>query len=135
MKRRIVWSMVAIVAVIVLGAIAFLNVFEQVPTTRHEPAKMEAWLNPFLALERTVTRLGRPVIHLQRSLAAKDLPERSTLILDRNHQHQIASAQTMDSWRAMFPATTAFTPRKNSETTAAETSGSGRDFTSASMPA
>ena len=94
MKRRIVWSMVAIVALIVLGAIAFLNVFEQVPTTRHEPAKMEAWLNPFLALERTVTRLGRPVIHLQRSLAAKDLPERSTLILDRNHQHQIASAQT-----------------------------------------
>ena len=93
MKRRIVWSVVAVVALIVLGAVAFLNVFEQVPSTRHEPAKMEAWLNPYLALERTLTRLSRPVIHLQRSLAAKDLPERSTLILDRNHQHQIASAQ------------------------------------------
>jgi hypothetical protein len=71
----------------------FLENFEQVPTSRWEPAQKEALRNPYLALERLFGQLGRPVKQIESSRLLDTLPPGGILILDNNRRRNVDPAR------------------------------------------
>jgi len=65
MKRTVIWSIVAVAVLATFGTLWFLQNFEQVPTSHWESAQKEALRNPYLAFERLLGQLGRPVTRLE----------------------------------------------------------------------
>jgi len=94
MTRRIVWSLVAVAVLATLGALWFLQNFEQVPTTNWEGPKKEALRNPYLALERLFGKLGRPIQRLKSPAALDTLPAGGVLILDNDRRRNVDPART-----------------------------------------
>ena len=100
MTRRIVWSLVAVAVLATLGALWFLQNFEQVPTTNWEGPKKEALRNPYLALERLFGKLGRPIQRVKSPAALDALPAGGVLILDNGRRRNVnpARAQRLLDW-------------------------------------
>ena len=100
MTRRIVWSLVAVAVLATLGALWFLQNFEQVPTTNWEGPKKEALRNPYLALERLFGKLGRPIQRLKTPAALDTLPTGGVLILDNDRRRNVdpARARRLLDW-------------------------------------
>lgn len=87
MKRRLLWITVLGIALVVLGAVAFFALFEEVPVTRQEAAQAEAQRNPYLALERFMQRMQRPLTRDNDATLLDRLPAGGgVLILDINRR-------------------------------------------------
>jgi len=93
MKRKLIWSLVALLVVATLLALWFVQNFEQVPTSRWEAPRKEALRNPYLALERLVGRLGRPLTRIDSPRALDALPAGGVLILDANRRRNLNPAR------------------------------------------
>lgn len=85
MTRRIVWITVLSLAFLVLVAAWFVSKFEQVPVEHWTPPAKEARRNPYLALERFMTSMGRPLARAENAALLDNLPAGGILILD-NHR-------------------------------------------------
>lgn len=94
MKRPLIWAVVAGLALLVLGTVAFFAMFEQVPTTRHEPPKGEARHNPYLALERFMQKMQRPLTRNNDAKLLDQLPAQGgVLILDAKRKAHLTPAR------------------------------------------
>lgn len=93
MTRRLVWSLLALVALLTLGGVWFVQNFEQVPNTHWEGPQKEALRDPYLALERLFGKLGRPVKQLKSPAALDRLPAGGVLILDDNRRRNVDAAR------------------------------------------
>jgi hypothetical protein len=93
MKRIFIWSLVAVAVLATLGTLWFLENFEQVPTSRWEAAQKEALRNPYLAFERLLSQLGRPVTRLESPRSLDALPAGGVLILDNNRRRNVDKAR------------------------------------------
>ena len=93
MKRRIIWSLVAIVGLATLVSVWFLQNFEQVPVRHREAPQKEARRNPYLAFERLLQELGRPIERLESPRALDQLPPQGILILDESRRRNVTQAR------------------------------------------
>lgn len=93
MKRPVIWVGVALLVLLTLGTIWFLDRFEQVPGSRWEGPHKEALRNPFLALERLAGELGRPATRIASPQRLDNLPEGAILLLDRNRRQNVSPAR------------------------------------------
>lgn len=93
MKRTVIWSAVAIIAAVTLATVWFLDNFEEVETTRWEREQKEARRNPFLALERLLQELGRPVVRVRSPAALDAIPGGGVVILDANRRRNVSQAR------------------------------------------
>lgn len=100
MTRKIVWSLVAVAVLATLAGLWFLQNFEQVPVTTREGPKKEALRNPYLALERLFSELGRPLERVQSPRLLDALPVNGVLILDSNRRRNVdpARAERLLEW-------------------------------------
>ena len=94
MKRRLIWSAIAFAVVATLSTLWFLDNFEQVPVKRWEGMKKEAIRNPYLASERLLAKLGRPVRRIHSPTSLDALPAGGVLLLDGNRRRNVDSART-----------------------------------------
>lgn len=93
MTRRIVWISVALLVLFGLGTAWFLTEFEQVPVKHRVKEQAEARRNPYLALERFLAGLGRPVARVKNAQALDELPAGGVLILDRQRRQHMGPAR------------------------------------------
>ncbi len=93
MTRRVAWITVAVLAVLVLGGTWVLSQFEEVDVPRRDAPAPEARRNPYLAFERFMTRMGRPVIRSGDPGLFDHLPPGGVLILDRNRRAHLTQAR------------------------------------------
>jgi Domain of unknown function (DUF4350) len=100
MTRKIVWSLVAVAVLATLAGLWFLQNFEQVPVTTREGPQKEALRNPYLALERLFSELGRPLERVQSPRLLDALPANGVLILDSNRRRNVdpARAERLLEW-------------------------------------
>ena len=100
MKRTVIWSLVAVVALATLTSLWFLQNFEQVPSSRWETPHKEARRNPYLALERLFEQLGHPIERINSPRSLDKLPTDGALILDENRRRNIdpARAERLLDW-------------------------------------
>jgi hypothetical protein len=94
MKRNIIWSLVAFAVIATLGSLWFLQNFEQVPTSHWEAAQKEAQRNPYLALERLLGKLGRPVTRIESPRTLDSMTNGGVLILDENRRRNVDPARS-----------------------------------------
>ncbi|CAI8871189.1 DUF4350 domain-containing protein [Methylocaldum szegediense] len=100
MTRKLIWSLIGVVALIVLVGTWFISHFEYVPvTTWQEPGK-EALRDPYLALGRLTERLGRPLVRISNALALDQLTPGGVLLLDRNRRIHVNArrAEALFEW-------------------------------------
>jgi len=100
MTRKIVWSLVAVAVLATLAGLWFLQNFEQVPVTTRTGPQKEALRNPYLALERLFSELGRPIERVQSPRLLDALPANGVLILDSNRRRNVdpARAERLLEW-------------------------------------
>ncbi|MDR1936769.1 MAG: DUF4350 domain-containing protein [Candidatus Accumulibacter sp.] len=89
MSRRVIWTAVVAAALATLAALWFFGNFERVPVKRHEGMQKEARRNPYLALERLFSRLGRTVTRVGNPAALDALGEDEVLILAWRRQRLV----------------------------------------------
>lgn len=82
-----------IILAVILGAVVLAACgwwisthFERVAVTRDTPPEPEAQHNPYLALERFMTRMGRSIVSTGDVRTLDKLPPHGVLILDRHHR-------------------------------------------------
>lgn len=93
MTRRIVWMAVLLLALVVVGGAWFLANFEQVPVQERTEEEAEARRHPYLALERFLGRLGRPLSRQDNARALDGLAAGGVLILDRQRRQHMTPAR------------------------------------------
>jgi hypothetical protein len=93
MTRRVVWSVLLAVAFAVLVITWFLAKFEQVPIERWTPPAKEARRNPYLALERFMSTMGRPLARAENAAFLDKLPAGGVLILDSHRRAHLSPAR------------------------------------------
>lgn len=103
MTRRIVWLSVLALAVLVIGTAWFLTEFEQVPVKHRTGEQLEARRNPYLALERFLEQMGRPLTRVSRTDMLDQLSPNGVLILDCCRRSQM-SPQRVDRLLAWVAA-------------------------------
>lgn len=103
MTRRIVWISVLVLAVFTIGTAWFLTTFEQVPVKHRTGEQLEARRNPYLALERFLERMGRPLTRVGRTDMLDHLAADGVLILDCCRRSQM-SPQRVDRLLAWVAA-------------------------------
>lgn len=94
MTRRMVWSALLLVAAVVLLGSWFVAKFEQVPAERWTPPAGEARRNPYLALERFLNDMGRPLQRATDATRLDRLPAGGVLILDSHRRAHLSPART-----------------------------------------
>jgi len=82
MTRRTIWIIAIALVALTLGALGFITYFEQVPVKHRSPPDAEALRNPYLALERFMQRMGRPLERHGDARLLDRLPPGGLLILD-----------------------------------------------------
>jgi hypothetical protein len=87
--RRIVWSVVLVLALLTLGASWFVSHFERVPVKEWTPASGEARRDDYLALQRFMERMDRPLIRDGNPRRFDALPADGVLLLDRNRRRHM----------------------------------------------
>jgi hypothetical protein len=93
MTRRIVWSAVFVLALLTLGGSWFVANFERVPVKEWTAPEAEARRNDYLALERFLARMGRPLQREGKPQLLDALPAGDVLILDRNRRRHMSQAR------------------------------------------
>ncbi|MEN6586508.1 MAG: DUF4350 domain-containing protein [Sulfuricella sp.] len=88
-RRAMFWWALGALAVAVLGTAWFLTEFSRVPTTRWERMGPEARKNNYLALQRFLVRMGRPVRVVSDARQLEKLPPGGVLILDRERRRNL----------------------------------------------
>jgi hypothetical protein len=89
MTRKLIWSLIGGMALIVLVGTWFISHFDYVPaTTWQEPGK-EALRDPYLALGRLMERLGRPLVRISNALALDQLTPGGVLLLDHGRRFHV----------------------------------------------
>jgi hypothetical protein len=89
MSRRALWILGGMVLSLGLVGSWFLNTFERVPVPRRDAPQAEARQNPYLALERFLSRMGRSVARTTEADILHRLPAPGTLILDRGRAYHL----------------------------------------------
>lgn len=93
MTRRIAWGTLAAVAFVVLLGAWFVAKFEPVPVEHWTPPGKEARRNPYLALERFMTAMGRPLARTEDAAFLDTLPAGGVLILDSHRRAHLPPAR------------------------------------------
>jgi hypothetical protein len=93
MKRRLLWSSAGATICLVLFTAWFLNTFERVSVPRRQAPQAEARENRYLALERFLGRLGRPVDRTSDADVVHRLPSAGALILDRGRAYHLTDVR------------------------------------------
>ena len=93
MSRRLIWSLAGLVISLGLGGSWFLNTFERVSVPRRDAPQAEARQNRYLALERFLSRMGRPVTRTTEADILHRLPAPGTLILDRGRAYHLTDTR------------------------------------------
>lgn len=89
MKRVVLWSVVAALVVATGGAFWFLRNYERVAIRRRDAPKAEARRDPYLALDRFLTRMGRPPVRTSDADVLRSLPVDAALVLDRHREYHL----------------------------------------------
>ena len=89
MTRRIVWISLLVVGLVVLGGTWFSANYERVPVKERLDEEAEARRDPYLALERFLARMGRPLTRQSDARSLDALPAGGVIILDRNRRHHM----------------------------------------------
>jgi hypothetical protein len=92
-SRGALWSAAALSIGTALLVFWFLNTFERVPVSRRDAPQTEARLNPYLALERFLVRMGRPATRTTEADVLLRLPLPAALILDRGRAYHLTDAR------------------------------------------
>ncbi len=100
MNRQMFWFAAGTVAALVLGWVWFITHFDRVPVSQREAPQAEARRNRYLALERFLARMQRPVTTISNAFVFDALPIGGTLILDRNRRRQVdlERAERLFAW-------------------------------------
>jgi hypothetical protein len=93
MSRRLLWSIAGLAVCLGLFTSWFLNTFERVSVPRREAPQAEARQNRYLALERFLGRLGRPLDRTSDADVVHRLPSPGTLILDRGRAYHLTDVR------------------------------------------
>jgi len=93
MSRRLIWGMAGLAVCLGLVVSWFLNTFERVSVSRRDAPQAEARENPYLALERFLARMGRPVTRTTEADILLRLPTPGALILDRGRAYHLTGAR------------------------------------------
>lgn len=101
MTRATIWSGVALIAVLAAGLLWFASAFEPVAVRRRDAPQAEAQRDPYLALDRFLSRMGRPPRRSEDAQAldhldAQDGPR--ALVLDRRRAYQMTPARVERLW-------------------------------------
>jgi len=91
--RRIVWISLLVIGILVLTGAWFVANFERVPVKERLAEEPEARHNPYLALERFLARMGRPLKRESNVHVLDALPAGGVLILDHNRRYQMNPAR------------------------------------------
>lgn len=91
--RRIVWITLALIVLGALGSLWFMDNFERRPVKTRVPPEAEARRNPYLALERFLGRMGRPLKREGDPRFLDRLPAGGVVILDVNRRAQMTPAR------------------------------------------
>lgn len=83
MSRAWLWAVFGLSALAILGTVWVVEHYERVPTTRWEGPGKAALRDPYLALERYLERMGRPLQRVGNALSLDALPPGGALLLDR----------------------------------------------------
>lgn len=86
MTRRLIWGMVALLALLTLLGTGLATRLEREPVQRREPPRAEARRNPYLALERFTARMGGSLERASAAGALDRLSAGGTVFLDRQRQ-------------------------------------------------
>lgn len=93
MTRRIVWIALAAAAFVILSGSWFLAHFERVRVEKWSPPAKEAQRNPYLALERFMAAMGRPLARAENAVFLDRLPAGGVLILDNHRRAHLSPAR------------------------------------------
>ena len=93
MTRRIVWITVAVAVLLTFGGVWFSTHYERVSVRKQQPPQPEALRNPYLALERFMAKMGRPLTRTGDIHALDTLAPGGVLILDRNRRAPMTKAR------------------------------------------
>ena len=93
MSRRLIWGVAGVVVCLGLVVSWFLNTFERVSVPRRDAPQAEARENPYLALERFLARMGRPVTRTTEADIIHRLPTPGALILDRGRAYHLTDTR------------------------------------------
>ncbi len=86
MTRRIVWISLTVMVLLAAGGWWFFTHFERISVKKARPPGAEAVGNRYLALERFMTRMGRPVTRSGDIRNLDRLAPGGVLVLDRNRR-------------------------------------------------
>jgi len=93
MNRRVIWGAAGVVVCLGLVTLWFVNTFERAPVSRRDAPQAEARENPYLALERFLARMGRPVTRTTEADILYRLPAPGALILDRGRAYHLTESR------------------------------------------
>ena len=93
MSRRLMWGVTGVVVCLGLVVSWFFNTFERVSVPRRDAPQAEARENPYLALERFLARMGRPVTRTTEADILHRLPAPGALILDRGRAYHLTGTR------------------------------------------
>lgn len=91
--RRIFWIIFSCLTVLAIGGIGFLTFFEEVTVKNRTPPAAEARRNPYLALERFMQRMDRPLLRQNDARVLDALPAGGILILDDQRRVHMTPAR------------------------------------------
>lgn len=96
--RRPALTAVSLLIVLVAGVAWVVSGLERVTVRRREAPRAEAFRDPYLALERFLTRLDRPSVRTADAEYLRMLPEPGVLLLDRGRQQHLNPAREAALW-------------------------------------
>ncbi|BBA35888.1 uncharacterized protein sS8_3956 [Methylocaldum marinum] len=88
------WSLTGILVLAGLVAAWFFSNFDYLPETTWEKPGKEALRNPYLAFERLLERLGRPVVRVSDAPALDQLAPGGVLLLDNSRRIHVNARRT-----------------------------------------
>jgi hypothetical protein len=93
LTRRVIWSLASLLVAATLGGLWFLDNFEPVPATRRDRPSRQARRDSYLALERFLARMGRPLTRTADPQSLDRLPAGGVVILDPNRRYHLTPAR------------------------------------------
>jgi hypothetical protein len=93
LTRRVIWSLTSLLVAATLGGLWFLDNFEPVPATRRDRPSRQARRDSYLALERFLARMARPLTRTADPQSLDRLPAGGVVILDPNRRYHLTPAR------------------------------------------
>jgi hypothetical protein len=98
MTRATIWGSVAALAIAAAGLLWFLATFEPVAVRRREAPQAQARRDPYLALDRFLARMGRPLRRAEQAETLERLDGPGVLVLDRRRASHLTPARMQRVW-------------------------------------